>query len=107
MVRLGLMNLMMHGIDEPHIDYKDTLSKSYTEESEYDIVMANPLHRQHRQGRHQRKPATRHHQGELLFVENIYRLLKKGGTACIDSAAGCAVWRRWRFQDSPTAGGAL
>jgi 23S rRNA G2445 N2-methylase RlmL len=42
MVRLGLMNLMMHGIDEPHIDYKDTLSKSYTEESEYDIVMANP-----------------------------------------------------------------
>ena len=26
MVRLGLMNLMMHGIDEPLIDYKDTLS---------------------------------------------------------------------------------
>lgn len=31
MVRLGLMNLMMHGIDEPKIDYKDTLSKSYSE----------------------------------------------------------------------------
>ncbi|MGY7993582.1 N-6 DNA methylase, partial [Klebsiella pneumoniae] len=30
MVRLGLMNLMMHGIDEPHIDYQDTLSKSYS-----------------------------------------------------------------------------
>ena len=30
MVRLGLMNLMMHGIDEPQIDYKDTLSNSYT-----------------------------------------------------------------------------
>ena len=29
MVRLGLMNLMMHGIDEPQIDYKDTLSKSF------------------------------------------------------------------------------
>jgi type I restriction enzyme M protein len=42
MVRLGLMNLMMHGIDEPNIDYKDTLSKSYTQEAEYDIVMANP-----------------------------------------------------------------
>ena len=42
MVRLGLMNLMMHGIDEPHIDYKDTLSKSYNQEAEYDIVMANP-----------------------------------------------------------------
>ena len=42
MVRLGLMNLMMHGIDDPLIDYKDTLSKSFNEESEYDIVMANP-----------------------------------------------------------------
>ena len=40
MVRLGLMNLMMHGIDEPHIDYQDTLSKGYTEEAIYDIVMA-------------------------------------------------------------------
>jgi type I restriction enzyme M protein len=50
MVRLGLMNLMMHGIDEPNIDYKDTLSTTKT---------------------------------ELLFVENIYRLLKKGGTACV------------------------
>ena len=26
MVRLGLMNLMMHGVDAPHIDYRDTLS---------------------------------------------------------------------------------
>ncbi len=42
MVRLGLMNLMMHGIDNPQIDYKDTLSKSYNEDSQYDIIMANP-----------------------------------------------------------------
>jgi type I restriction enzyme M protein len=42
MVRLGLMNLMMHGIDEPKIDYKDTHSKSYNEDSQFDIVMANP-----------------------------------------------------------------
>ena len=38
MVRLGLMNLMMHGIDEPHIDYKDTLSKSFDETGYYDII---------------------------------------------------------------------
>jgi type I restriction enzyme M protein len=31
MVRLGLMNLMLHGIDHPNIDYKDTLSKKYDE----------------------------------------------------------------------------
>ena len=42
MVRLGLMNLMMHGIDNPQIDYKDTLSKSYHETSEHNIVLANP-----------------------------------------------------------------
>ncbi len=36
------MNLMMHGIDEPHIDYKDTLSKSFSEASQYNIIMANP-----------------------------------------------------------------
>jgi len=84
MVRLGLMNLMMHGIDEPHIDYKDTLSKSYTEEVEYDIVMANPPFT----GSIDKGDINEHLQlattkTELLFVENIYRLLKKGGTACV------------------------
>lgn len=42
MVRLGLMNLMMHGIDNPRIDYNDSLSKSYNEAGQYDIVLANP-----------------------------------------------------------------
>ena len=84
MVRLGLMNLMMHGVDEPHIDYKDTLSKSYTEESEYDIVMANPPFT----GSIDKGDINENLQlgttkTELLFVENIYRLLKKGGTACV------------------------
>lgn len=84
MVRLGLMNLMMHGIDEPHIDYKDTLSKSYTEEAEYDIVMANPPFT----GSIDKGDINEHLQlattkTELLFVENIYRLLTKGGTACV------------------------
>lgn len=84
MVRLGLMNLMMHGIDEPHIDYKDTLSKSYKEESEYDIIMANPPFT----GSIDKGDINENLQlgttkTELLFVENIYRLLKKGGTACV------------------------
>lgn len=82
MVRLGLMNLMMHGIDEPNIDYQDTLSKSYTEEAEYDIVLANPPFT----GSIDKGDINEHLQlattkTELLFVENIYRLLKKGGTA--------------------------
>lgn len=84
MVRLGLMNLMMHGIDEPNIDYKDTLSKSYTQEAEYDIVMANPPFT----GSIDKGDINENLQlgttkTELLFVENIYRLLRKGGTACV------------------------
>lgn len=84
MVRLGLMNLMMHGIDEPHIDYKDTLSKSYTEEAEYDIVMANPpFTGSIDKGDINENLSLSTTKTELLFVENIYRLLKKGGTACV------------------------
>jgi type I restriction enzyme M protein len=82
MVRLGLMNLMMHGIEEPHIDYKDTLSKSFTEESEYDIVMANPpFTGSIDKGDINESLQLATTKTELLFVENIYRLLKKGGTA--------------------------
>lgn len=82
MVRLGLMNLMMHGIDEPHIDYKDTLSKSYNEEGEYDIVMANPpFTGSIDKGDINENLSLDTTKTELLFVENIYRLLKKGGTA--------------------------
>ncbi|MBV7571675.1 type I restriction-modification system subunit M [Pseudomonas sp. PDM32] len=84
MVRLGLMNLMMHGIDEPHIDYKDTLSKSYLEESEYDIVLANPpFTGSIDKGDINEALQLATTKTELLFVENIYRLLKKGGTACV------------------------
>lgn len=84
MVRLGMMNLMMHGIDEPHIDYKDTLSKSYIEESEYDIVMANPpFTGSIDKGDINESLTLDTTKTELLFVENIYRLLKKGGTACV------------------------
>lgn len=84
MVRLGLMNLMMHGIDEPMIDYKDTLSKSFTEESEYDIVIANPpFTGSIDKGDINENFSLDTTKTELLFVENIYRLLKKGGTACV------------------------
>ena len=84
MVRLGLMNLMMHGIDEPHIDYQDTLSKTYNEEAEYDIVLANPpFTGSIDKGDINESLQLSTTKTELLFVENIYRLLKKGGTACV------------------------
>ncbi len=84
MVRLGLMNLMMHGIDEPNVDYQDTLSKSYDEEAEYDIVMANPPFKGSiDKGDINEKLRLGTTKTELLFIENIYNLLKKGGTACV------------------------
>jgi len=82
MVRLGLMNLMMHGIDNPAIDYKDTLSKSYNEEGIYDIIMANPpFTGSIDKGDINQNFELATTKTELLFVERIFKMLKPGGTA--------------------------
>lgn len=82
MVRLGLMNLMMHGIDEPHIDYHDTLSKSFNEAGQYHIIMANPPFTGFiDKGDINEALSLSTTKTELLFVENIHRMLRKGGTA--------------------------
>ncbi|WP_288382543.1 class I SAM-dependent DNA methyltransferase [uncultured Acinetobacter sp.] len=100
MVRLGLMNLMMHGIDEPHIDYQDTLSKSYNEEAEYDIVLANPpFTGSIDKGDINENLQLSTTKTELLFVENIYRLLKKGGTACVIVPQGVLFGSGKAFRD--------
>ncbi|MBG7564607.1 N-6 DNA methylase [Pseudomonas aeruginosa] len=100
MVRLGLMNLMMHGIDEPHIDYQDTLSKSYDEEAEYDIVLANPpFTGSIDKGDINENLQLSTTKTELLFVENIYRLLKKGGTACVIVPQGVLFGSGKAFRD--------
>ncbi len=84
MVRLGLMNLMMHGIDEPHINYKDTLSKSFNEPGQYNIIMANPpFTGSIDKGDINEDLSLSTTKTELLFVENMTRMLKKGGTAVI------------------------
>jgi type I restriction enzyme M protein len=82
MVRLGLMNLMMHGIDNPHVDYKDTLSKSFNEEGIYDIIMANPpFTGSIDKGDINQVIELATTKTELLFVERIFKMLKPGGTA--------------------------
>ncbi|MEQ9746189.1 N-6 DNA methylase [Pectobacterium actinidiae] len=100
MVRLGLMNLMMHGIDEPHIDYQDTLSKGYNEEAKYDIVLANPpFTGSIDKGDINENLQLSTTKTELLFVENIYRLLKKGGTACVIVPQGVLFGSAKAFKD--------
>ena len=82
MVRLGLMNLMMHGVDTPHIDYRDTLSKGFNEENRYDVVMANPpFTGSIDKGDINESLQLATTKTELLFIERIYKLLKIGGTA--------------------------
>jgi type I restriction enzyme M protein len=84
MVRLGLMNLMMHGINNPHIDYKDTLSKSYNEEASYDIVMANPPFTG-KLDKGDINPDLKIDTGstELLFLSRISKMLRAGGKAAV------------------------
>ncbi len=84
MVRLGLMNLMMHGIDNPQIDYTDTLSKSYNESGQYDIVLANPPFTGNiDKGDINESLQLNTTKTELLFIERIYQMLRIGGTAGI------------------------
>ena len=84
MVRLGLMNLMMHGIDDPHISDKDTLSKTFNEPIPYDVVMTNPpFTGSIDKGDINENLNLKTTKTELLFIENIYRMLRKGGTAGI------------------------
>jgi type I restriction enzyme M protein len=84
MVRLGLMNLMMHGIESPNIDYKDTLSKSFNEDAQFDIVLANPPFTGNiDKGDINESLKLGTTKTELLFIERIYNMLKMGGTAAV------------------------
>jgi len=82
MVRLGLMNLMMHGIDNPKIDDTDTLSKNFNEEKLYDVVLANPPFTGFIDkgdiNETLKLPTTK---TELLFTERMFNMLRTGGTA--------------------------
>jgi len=80
MVRIGLMNLMLHGIDHPNIDYKDTLSKKYDEQNRYDVVIANPPFK----GSIDKSDINEDlsldtTKTELLFVNRIINMLRIGG----------------------------
>lgn len=84
MVRIGLMNLMMHGIKIPHLENKDTLSKGFNEDDSYDIILANPpFTGSIDKGDINESLKLGTTKTELLFIERIYRMLKPGGTAGI------------------------
>lgn len=80
MVRFGLMNMVLHGLDKPNVRYTDTLSKAYEEKEQYDVVLANPpfkgnINKSDISSRFQVKTTKT----ELLFINLFLDLLVIGG----------------------------
>jgi len=42
MLRIGAMNMMTHGIDNPYIEYRDSLSDQNPDKDKYSLILANP-----------------------------------------------------------------
>jgi type I restriction enzyme M protein len=100
MIRLGLMNLMMHGIKNPKIEYTDTLSKYYTDENLYHKVLANPPFT----GSIDKAELNPNFsisttKSELLFLERIYKMLQIGGTAAVVIPQGVLFGSGNAFKD--------
>lgn len=87
MVRIGLMNLMLHGIKIPQIENVDTLSKKYDQvdqDGEYSVVMANPpFTGRIDKGGMSDKLKIDGTQSELLFLIRISKMLRPGGKAAV------------------------
>lgn len=87
MLRISAMNLMLHSITTPTIEYRDSVSKTNDIAEEYDIVLANPPFAGtiDKEGvSDDLKRVCNTTKTELLFIALFLRMLKKGGRcACI------------------------
>ena len=87
MLRISAMNLMLHSITKPTIEYKDSVSKTNDIAEEYDIILANPPFAGtiDKEGvSDDLKRICNTTKTELLFIALFLRMLKKGGRcACI------------------------
>lgn len=84
MLRIGSMNLMLHGIESPNFRYTDTLSKAYKEEKKYDVILANPPFKGAIDSAdvNPTLPAQCK-KTEILFLHLFLRLLESGGRAAV------------------------
>ncbi len=82
MLRIGAMNLMLHGVDHPDIKYQDSLSTDNTDTDRYSLCLANPpFAGSLDKGAISKSllaisPTTK---TELLFVSLFVRMLQLGG----------------------------
>lgn len=80
MLRISAMNLMLHSISNPDIDYKDSVSKQNEISSKYTVCLANPPFKGTVDAdsiNDNLKAITNTKKTELLFLALFLRLLKK------------------------------
>ncbi len=87
MLRISAMNLMLHSISNPDIDYKDSVSKQNDISDRYTMCLANPPFKgtvDAESINDNLRAVTNTKKTELLFLALFLRMLKKGGQcACI------------------------
>lgn len=86
MLRIGTMNMVLHGIEHPNIQYMDTLSKRFQESERYDVILANPPFKGaiDKDDVHEAlSRAAKTTKTELLFVLQMERLLVNGGRCAV------------------------
>ena len=87
MLRIGSMNMLLHGIESPDIRYRDSLSEGASDDAQrYTLILANPpfagsLDYEATSKDLQRVVKTK--KTELLFLALFLKLLKPGGRAAV------------------------
>lgn len=87
MLRIGSMNMMLHGMDNPNIRYKDSLAEEHSgDEAMYSLVLANPPFAgslDYESTAKDLQKIVKTKKTELLFLALFLRLLKTGGRAAV------------------------
>jgi type I restriction enzyme M protein len=87
MLRIGSMNMLLHGVENPDIRYRDSLAQDHAgEEEKYTLVLANPPFAGSLDYDNTAKDLlqiVRTKKTELLFIALFLRLLKSGGRAAV------------------------
>ena len=87
MLRVGAMNMMTHGVDNPNIDYRDSLSDQNLDNGKYSMILANPPFKGSLDAdtvSADLLKVCKTKKTELLFLALFLRMLKIGGRcACI------------------------
>ena len=82
MLRIGAMNLMLHGVEEPDVAYRDSLSSSNNDTERYTLCLANPPFAGSIDSEDTSKSLlaiTNTKKTELLFISLFIRMLQTGG----------------------------